>query len=224
MDRGTLIRSYTAGDLGFILHSRHQYHWHTGYAPPQTVAAPHLGAIVSRTLGPRESRRAGVHQHRPAARRRRGRGAEGVHHGGFLGSEYGPFNVPYPGRSGRRGAPARRHDAGPLRESRPLLSPAARGEPDRPGRQRAISTSRCCARSTTRTGCSARPRPRPSTCRSSRWSTFRSTCPGYTPGQQFRADAGSLRRRRTSSRWSAASASAACWRGAWSKPARGTSR
>ncbi|MDW8309971.1 MAG: DUF1501 domain-containing protein, partial [Verrucomicrobiales bacterium] len=45
MDRGTLIRSYTAGDLGFILHSRHQYHWHTGYAPPQTVAAPHIGAV-----------------------------------------------------------------------------------------------------------------------------------------------------------------------------------
>src|SRR5205085_10137738 len=37
MDRGSLIRSYTAGDLGFILHSRHQYQWHTGYAPPQTV-------------------------------------------------------------------------------------------------------------------------------------------------------------------------------------------
>src|SRR5512145_1216546 len=54
MDRGTLIRSYTAGDLGFILHSRHQYQWHTGYAPPQTVAAPHLGAIVARTLGPRD--------------------------------------------------------------------------------------------------------------------------------------------------------------------------
>ena len=33
MDRATLIRSYTAGDLGHILHSRHQYHWHTGYAP-----------------------------------------------------------------------------------------------------------------------------------------------------------------------------------------------
>ena len=43
MDRGTLIRSYTAGDLGFILHSRHQYQWHTGYQPPQTVAAPHIG-------------------------------------------------------------------------------------------------------------------------------------------------------------------------------------
>src|SRR5215470_3576597 len=52
IDRGTLIRSYIAGDLGFILHSRHQYQWHTGYAPPQTVAAPHLGAVIARTLGP----------------------------------------------------------------------------------------------------------------------------------------------------------------------------
>ena len=42
MDRGTLIRTYTAADLGFILHSRHQFHWHTGYVPPQTVAAPWL--------------------------------------------------------------------------------------------------------------------------------------------------------------------------------------
>src|SRR5688500_14450979 len=32
MDRGTLIRTYTGPDLGFILHSRHQYYWHTGYA------------------------------------------------------------------------------------------------------------------------------------------------------------------------------------------------
>ncbi len=52
MDRGTLIRTYKAADLGFILHSRHQYHWHTGYAPPQTVAAPHIGAWVAKTLGP----------------------------------------------------------------------------------------------------------------------------------------------------------------------------
>ena len=53
MDRGTLIRTYKAGDLGFILHSRHQYHWHTGYAPPLSVAAPHIGAVIARTLGPR---------------------------------------------------------------------------------------------------------------------------------------------------------------------------
>ncbi len=53
MDRGTLLRSHRVGDLGFILHSRHQYHWHTGYAPPQSVAAPHMGAVISRTLGPK---------------------------------------------------------------------------------------------------------------------------------------------------------------------------
>jgi len=52
MDRGTLIRSHVLGDLGAILHSRHQYHWHTGYEPPQTVAAPHLGAWVAHALGP----------------------------------------------------------------------------------------------------------------------------------------------------------------------------
>jgi len=96
MDRGTLIRSYTAGDLGFILHSRHQYHWHTGYAPPQTVAAPHIGAVIARTLGPLN----------PAVppfinigqRFDVGEGEElkAFTTAGFLGSEYGPFNIPFP--------------------------------------------------------------------------------------------------------------------------------
>ncbi len=96
MDRGTLIRTYTAGDLGFILHSRHQYQWHTGYAPPQTVAAPHIGAIVARTLGPK-------HPAVPAfinigQRLDVGEGEElkAFTTAGFLGSEYGPFNVPFP--------------------------------------------------------------------------------------------------------------------------------
>src|ERR1051325_6897359 len=53
MDRGTLIRSHRLADLGHILHARHQYHWHTGHIPPQSVAAPHLGAVLARTLGPR---------------------------------------------------------------------------------------------------------------------------------------------------------------------------
>ena len=52
MDRGTIIRSYVAADMGFILHSRHQYHWHTCYQPPQTLAAPHLGAWIASELGP----------------------------------------------------------------------------------------------------------------------------------------------------------------------------
>src|SRR5678815_3075306 len=53
LDRGTLIRSHVVADLGNILHSRHQYHWHTGYVPPQTVACPHIGAWMARVLGPR---------------------------------------------------------------------------------------------------------------------------------------------------------------------------
>src|SRR5919204_6056306 len=52
IDRGTVIRTFNAADLGFILHSRHQYHWHTGYIPPQPMAMPHLGAVISKTLGP----------------------------------------------------------------------------------------------------------------------------------------------------------------------------
>lgn len=96
MDRGTLIRSYRAGDLGFILHSRHQYQWHTGYAPPQTVAAPHIGAIIARTLGPR-------HPAMPpfiniGQRFDVGEGEElkAFTTSGFLGSEHGPFNLPFP--------------------------------------------------------------------------------------------------------------------------------
>ncbi len=96
MDRGTLIRSYMAGDLGFILHTRHQYQWHTGYAPPQTVAAPHLGAVIARTLGP-------VNPALPAfidigQRFDVGEGEElkSFHQAGFLGSEYGPFLIPNP--------------------------------------------------------------------------------------------------------------------------------
>src|SRR5215475_9541868 len=96
MDRATLIRSYTAGDLGFILHSRHQYQWHTGYAPPQTVAAPHIGSVIARTLGP-------LNPAVPAfidigQRFDLGEGEElkAFHTAGFLGSEYGPFVISNP--------------------------------------------------------------------------------------------------------------------------------
>jgi len=96
IDRGTLIRTYTAGDLGFILHSRHQYQWHTGYAPPQSVAAPHLGAVIARTLGP-------LNPVVPpfiniGQRFDLGEGEElkAFTTAGFLGSEYGPFNIPLP--------------------------------------------------------------------------------------------------------------------------------
>src|ERR1700716_2752315 len=53
IDRGALIRSFQGPDLGYILHSRHQFHWHTGYIPPQPMAVPHLGAVIAKSLGPR---------------------------------------------------------------------------------------------------------------------------------------------------------------------------
>jgi hypothetical protein len=97
LDRATLIRSHVVADLGHILHSRHQYHWHTGYVPPQTVAAPHLGSWIAKVRGPNN----------PAipAFINIGQRLEGIGESeelkafttaGFLGSEYGPFNLPYP--------------------------------------------------------------------------------------------------------------------------------
>ena len=97
MDRATLIRSYTAGDLGFILHSRHQFHWHTGYAPPQTVACPHIGSVIARTLGPRNpAMPAFVNIGQRLDVGGEAEELKAFTTAGFLGSEYGPFNVPFP--------------------------------------------------------------------------------------------------------------------------------
>ncbi len=96
MDRGTLIRSYTAGDLGFILHSRHQFQWHTGYAPPQTVAAPHLGAVIARTLGPRDPAVPAFIDIGQRFDVGEGEELKAFHTAGFLGSEHGPFIVSNP--------------------------------------------------------------------------------------------------------------------------------
>jgi hypothetical protein len=97
MDRGTLIRSHVLPDLGHILHSRHQYHWHTGYVPPQTVAAPHLGSWVARVLGPRNP---AIPAFIDIGQRLEGVGEKeelkAFHTAGFLGTEYGPFLLPYP--------------------------------------------------------------------------------------------------------------------------------
>ena len=94
IDRGAVIRTFQAADLGFILHSRHQYHWHTGSIPPQTVAMPHLGAVIAKTLGPRNAtvppfvaigQDLEIGAESPALK--------SFHTAGFLGSEYGPFLI-----------------------------------------------------------------------------------------------------------------------------------
>ena len=97
MDRGALIRSHRVGDLGFILHARHQYHWHTGYPPPQSVAAPHLGAVIARTLGPKNPDvPAFIDVGQNLEIGAESDGLKAFHTAGFLGSEYGPFFIPDP--------------------------------------------------------------------------------------------------------------------------------
>ncbi|MGE0606283.1 MAG: DUF1501 domain-containing protein [Pirellulales bacterium] len=97
MDRATLIRSAYQPDLGSILHSRHQYHWHTGYVPPQTVACPHIGSWIARVAGPRNpvmpafinigQRLEGIGENEEI---------KAFTQAGFFGSEFGPMNLPYP--------------------------------------------------------------------------------------------------------------------------------
>ncbi len=96
MDKGAIIRSYKSADLGHILHTRHQYHWHTCYEPPQSVQAPHLGAWIAKELGP-------VNPVIPpfiamGQRFTVGEAEElkAFHSAGFLGSEHGPFLIPDP--------------------------------------------------------------------------------------------------------------------------------
>jgi len=94
MDRGSLIRTFQAGDLGFILHSRHQYHWHTGYAPPQTVAMAHIGSVIAKTLGPKNpSVPAFIDIGQNMEIGGESNAVKAFHTAGFLGSEYGPFMI-----------------------------------------------------------------------------------------------------------------------------------
>lgn len=97
MDRATLIRSHVLPDLGSILHSRHQYHWHTGYVPPQTVACPHIGAWMARVLGPLNPV---IPPFINIGQRLEGVGEQeelkAFTTAGFFGSEYGPMNLPFP--------------------------------------------------------------------------------------------------------------------------------
>lgn len=97
MDRATLIRSHRVADLGNILHSRHQYHWHTGYIPPQTVACPHLGSWIAKVRGPNNP---AIPAFINIGQRLEGIGEQeelkAFTTGGFFGTDHGPFNLPFP--------------------------------------------------------------------------------------------------------------------------------
>jgi hypothetical protein len=113
MHKATLIRSHVQPDLGNILHSRHQYHWHTGYVPPQTVATPHLGAWIARVLGPRNP---AIPAFIDVGQRLEGNGEKeelkAFHTAGFLGTEYGPFLLPNPDQAVEAVRPPKGMDPG----------------------------------------------------------------------------------------------------------------
>ncbi len=102
MDKATLVRTYQAGDLGHILHSRHQFHWHTGYAPPLSVAAPHMGAMIAKTLGPKNpDMPAFIDVGQNLEIGAESDSLKAFHTSGFLGTEYGPFFIADPAEAAR---------------------------------------------------------------------------------------------------------------------------
>lgn len=96
MDKGTLIRSYVAADMGHILHSRHQYHWHTCYEPPQTVAMPHIGSWIAKELGPKNPVIPAFVDIGQRFTVGEAEELKAFHTAGFLGNEFGPFFIPDP--------------------------------------------------------------------------------------------------------------------------------
>lgn len=96
MNLGTIVRSYVAADLGHILHTRHQYHWHTCYQPPQTVAAPHIGSWMAQLLGPKNPVIPAFIDIGQRFTVGEGEELKAFHSAGFLGNEFAPFFIPDP--------------------------------------------------------------------------------------------------------------------------------
>jgi hypothetical protein len=222
MDRATLIRTYTAGDLGFILHSRHQYHWHTGYAPPQTVAAPHIGSIVARTLGPREPAVPAFINIGQRFDVGEGEELKAFTTAGFLGSEYGPFNIPFPEQAADTVQPPPGVSRGRFesrdRIYRRLLEASPIGEHGSAYQKESLLRAYDNADRLL-----APPPRRRSTSRTSRSSTCAATSRGTSRASAFVPSA-TASAPSTKHRWSGVSGSAACSRAASSRPARGSSR
>jgi hypothetical protein len=106
LDRATLLRSFVAARSMEVLneqvnHLPCQYLFHTGYRPPLNVAAPHLGAVISRLLGPRNPSipafidigQAGSATGKASA------DAQSFSSSGFLGGSHGPLSIPEAARA-----------------------------------------------------------------------------------------------------------------------------
>ena len=173
IDRGTVIRSFNAADLGFILHSRHQYHWHTGYIPPQPMAMPHLGAVISKTLGPKNP---DVPAFIAIGQTVEGAGEIGTlkafHTAGFLGTEHGPFLIVDPQDAASAVDRPRSSARERFRQPPAALRKAAGAGTGASIRQRLPARVAGALARLRRSAADARRRRRRSTCRSSRRSSF----------------------------------------------------
>ena len=158
MDRGAVIRSFTAADLGFILHSRHQYHWHTGYIPPQPMAMPHIGSVVSRTLGPKNpDMPAFIAIGQTVEGRGRDRHAQGVSHRRLPRHRARPVPDRRPAGRGVGGAAAEGADRRPLPHAAGSSSRSCWRRSRCTGTPATSSASRWCDRSTPPIACCSSP-------------------------------------------------------------------
>jgi len=95
MDRGTLIRTYTAGDLGFILHSPASIPMAHGLcaAPKKCRAAPRRESLPhARAVEPAVPAFINIGQRFDVGE---GEELKAFTTAGFLGSELVPFNIPF---------------------------------------------------------------------------------------------------------------------------------
>lgn len=96
MDRGFLLRSLMTENLGNVLHSRYQYLWHTGYSPPLTLAAPHIGAWISYIMGRRVKGVPPFVEIGQSLNHLESNEIKDFLSGGCLGVEYAPLSIPDP--------------------------------------------------------------------------------------------------------------------------------
>lgn len=98
MDKATLIRSYTAPDLGHTSHSRYQYHWLTGHPPSSSSTALHIGSVIAKTLGCKNPVVPAFIDIGESPTFREEQYFAASHIAKVLGSECTPFWVPFPRR------------------------------------------------------------------------------------------------------------------------------
>ena len=122
--------------------------------PAAAAGVPHIGAVIARTLGPKQP---AVPAFIDIGQTVEGAGEIGTlkafHTAGFLGTEYGPFLIIDPQDAASAVRPPKELDDQRFAQPPRALRAAARAGAGRPARQRLSSASRCSGRSTTRTAC-----------------------------------------------------------------------